>query len=579
MQRLISKSTRGRIAHTLSSALYTVLVCWSSNVMAAVGAPPAPLQISQVPMTITLPAHPQILLALGNSQSMDGDLSGAIWTGSGQIPHPLLFTSSSPVNFTIPAGFTPPVDPGAGGVAPYTVNSGGTLLDNSDSRLNVAKAGITSILNAFIASADFGLMDYQTGYPGLYTTWVYQMSNSGGFTFTSNPTPPVGSELVPNPCYHINIGQPFPTAQDCNTLSGYYSSQDLYNSLYMVVAQSSDDAVVNDVLYAPNGYADPVCITYGAVWPPSQFTPPNTLGAYEGGGVGESYPLASAGCWGVRSTGPTNAGFVPASAEVMYEQRGFGYYSGQSPNWGNTVVNMTSTGATPNPTSVANAINAFTKYLAPETNNSGTPEIKAQAVQSPIAGLVQYANWYFANVNPASTNGCATQRYLVLMTDGLPTEDLSGRLWPPLGSFSAAGYGVTTANDQAYIDAINQLTTLAAAGIKTYIIGMGQATDPIAYPTAAATLNAMAAAGGTGTYFAATSPTDVTNDLQVIVTKILDQSQSTASAAVNSTGLNANSIVYQSQFVTSDADQDWTGNLFAFPINATSGVVNTLAPY
>jgi type IV pilus assembly protein PilY1 len=576
MQRLISKSTQGRIAHTLSSALYAVLICWSSNVMAAA---PAPLQISQVPMTITLPAHPQILLALGNSQSMDGDLSGAIYTGSGQIPHPLLFTSSSPVNFTIPAGFTPPVNPGAGGIAPYTVNSGGTLLDNSDSRLNVAKAGITAILNAFIASADFGLMDYQTGYPSLYATWVYQMSNPGGFTFTNNPTPPMGSELVPNPCFGVNLGQPPTVSQDCTTLDAYYTGQNIKNKTYMVVAASSDDAVVNDVLYAPNGYADPVCITYGAVWPASQFTAPNSLAAYIGGGVGESYPLASSGCWGVRSTGPTNAGFVPASAEVMYEDRGFGYYSGQTANTGNTVVNMTSSGATPNPTSVANAINAFTQYLAPETNNSGTAEIKAQAVQSPIAGLVKYANWYFANVNPPSTNGCVTQRYLVLMTDGLPTEDLSGGLWPPLGSFSAAGYGVNTTNDTAYTDTITQLTLLAAAGIKTYIIGMGQATNPIAYPVASATLNAMAAAGGTGTYFPATSPTDVTNDLQAIVTQILDQSQSTASAAVNSTGLNANSIVYQSQFVTSDVDQDWTGNLFAFPIDSTTGDVNTLAPY
>src|SRR5580692_11643852 len=162
MQRLISRSTQSRIAHTLSSALGTVLICWSSNVM-AVATPPAPLQISQVPMTITLPAHPQIVLAVGNSQSMDGDLSGAIYTGSGAIPHPLLFTSSSPVNFTIPAGFTPPINPGAGGVAPYTVvNSSGQLVDNSASRLNVAKAGITSILNAYMASADFALMEYDT---------------------------------------------------------------------------------------------------------------------------------------------------------------------------------------------------------------------------------------------------------------------------------------------------------------------------------------------------------------------------------------------------------------------------------
>src|ERR1700733_16063220 len=360
MQSLLSKNNQRRVGLALVSAVYTVLWGWSSNVMAA-AAPPAPLPISQVPMTITLPAHPQILLAVGNSQSMDGDLSGAIYTGSGQIPHPLLFTSSSPVNFTIPAGFTPPVNPGSGGVAPYTVNSSGTLLDNSDSRLNVAKAGIASILNAFIASADLGLMDYQTGGAGLYTTWVYQMSNTGGFTFTANPIPPAGSELVPNPCFGIDITQGFAVSQDCNTLNSFYGGQNITTQPYMVVASSSDDAVVNDVLYAPGGYADPVCITYGAVWPTTQFTAPNSLANYESGNVFESYPLASSGCWGVRTTGPTNAGYVPASAQVMYEERGFGYYSGQAPNAGNMVVNMTSSDATPTAASVATAIAAFTQ--------------------------------------------------------------------------------------------------------------------------------------------------------------------------------------------------------------------------
>ena len=110
MECLGSKNQQRRIGLALVSAVYTILWGWSSNVMAAAAAV-TPLQISQVPMTITLPAHPQILLALGNSQSMAGDLSGAIYTGSGAIAHPLLFTSSSPVNFTIPAGFTPPVNP------------------------------------------------------------------------------------------------------------------------------------------------------------------------------------------------------------------------------------------------------------------------------------------------------------------------------------------------------------------------------------------------------------------------------------------------------------------------------------
>jgi type IV pilus assembly protein PilY1 len=43
---------------------------------------------------------------------------------------------------------------------------------------------------------------------------------------------------------------------------------------------------------------------------------------------------------------------------------------------------------------------------------------------------------------------------------------------------------------------------------------------------------------------------------------------------VNTTGLNTNSVVYQSQFVTSDIYQDWTGNVLAYSIS-TSGVIDT----
>ncbi len=176
-------------------------------------------------MTITLPAHPQILLALGNWQSMDGGLSGAIYTGSGAIPHPLFVHVDFTGEFHHPGWIHAAGQPGSGGVAPL-LNYGGTLFDNSDSRLNVAKAGITAILNAFIASADFGLMDYETGYPGLYTTWVYQMSNPGGFTFTALPLRPQAARWS-NPCYQINVSAGFAISQDCNILTSYYSRQTL----------------------------------------------------------------------------------------------------------------------------------------------------------------------------------------------------------------------------------------------------------------------------------------------------------------------------------------------------------------
>lgn len=597
-------------SRAMASCALAAFVGYAGIVVA--GAPT--ISISQVPMTVAIPAHPQIMLALGNSQSMDGTLSGAIMTGSGSLSasYSALNASSSPTYFsyTVGGGFTPPSNlgtvvcspgpcaavttstpAGTAAQAPYTVTSGSLLLDNSPSRLNVAKAGISAILQAYIASADFGLMNYSTSGNTAYTTWVYQMSQPGGFTFTSTPG---ANEYVANPCYQVNIVTLPYTSQvqtDCRNLALYYPLQNITAQPYMIVSASSDDPAINDVLYAPAGYADPVCMVHGGPSPASPFTG-YTLAQYEAGSVLESYTSEVNAC--ATETGPTNAGYVPYSTQVMYEERGFGFYtSGESVSLNAaTTVPMTSAGADPTLASVTTALSAFTQYLLPETNSTGTSEIKAAATQSPIASLIGSAANYFATKNPPSTNSCMPHRYIVLLTDGLPTMDLAGHSWPPLGSTSASpspnGYGVTatfngdgslgTTNDQALKDVITQLAAAKTAGVETYIIGLGAGVSPAANPMAAATLTAMAIAGGTGTYFAANSPQDVTNDLNIIITTILKATQSTASAAVNSTGLNTNSVVYQSQFNTSDTYQDWTGNLFAYPVSPVTGVVNMSSP-
>ncbi|HTV97601.1 MAG TPA: PilC/PilY family type IV pilus protein [Steroidobacteraceae bacterium] len=585
-----STTPKSRLLASAAAAVFGASWGLSLPVMATT---PAPITISQVPMTVTLPAHPQIVLAVGNSQSMDGTLSGAIYTGSGSLPAALaaLNNSSSPLNYSVPAGFTPPLNAGSGGTAPYTVTVGSVLEDNSASRLNVAKAGIASILNAYIASADFALMDYSVSGLTAYTTWVYQMSNPGGFTFVS--TPPTSGEYVANPCYGVNPLGGTQLDNDCSAIDTLYASQAVALMPYMAISASSDDPSINDVLYATTGQSDPVCVVYenpiASHLPPSPATPfpPNyTITTYNDGDVYEAYNKDTATC--ATETGPTNAGYVPYTPQVMYEERGFGFYTtGESGSAGTMVVPMTSSGATPTAASVATAIGKFTPYLAPETNSTGTTEIKASATQSPIAGMMKQINTYFTSTPPATTNGCTAQRYVVLITDGLPTEDLNGHSWPPLGSTAAAGYGVSatfntngslaTTNDQALTDVINQISALnsGATPIQTYIIGVGAGVNPALNPSAAATLTAMAVAGGSGTYFAATSEAQVTSELEVIITTILKQTQATASSAVNSTGLNTNSVVYQSQFTTSDVYQDWTGNMLAYPINPSTGVVNT----
>jgi type IV pilus assembly protein PilY1 len=286
---------------------------------------------------------------------------------------------------------------------------------------------------------------------------------------------------------------------------------------------------------------------------------------------------------------PTNAGYVPFSTQVMQAARGFGFYTSNetSKPSSNTswppLVPMTSAGQTPTTASINAATSQFTAYLAPETNRTWTSEIKAQATQSPIAGILRAAHDYYKSQNPPSSNGCTALRYVVLVTDGLPTMDLAGNAWPPLGSAAAIGYGETATfngdgslgatNDQALIDTIDALTTLKNAGIKTYVIALGAGVDPTTI--AGSTMTAMAVAGGTTSYFNAQNVATLDADMQVILAKILAETAATSAASVNSTGINTKSVAYQGKFTTSDLNQDWTGDLLAFPINAQTGAINT----
>ncbi|MGH8274309.1 MAG: hypothetical protein ACRES9_08700, partial [Gammaproteobacteria bacterium] len=172
-----SRSALGRLVLGLAGAGAIAVLGSVANA----SSPPPQIPISSVPLTLVEPTDPQVLVVVPNSQSMDGDLSGAIMTGSGTVDG--LHGSSSPVSYAVPAGFTPPEESGGGGYAPYTTYSDGTLYDNSASRLNVAKQSIQKVLQQYAPNFDFGLMTYKTQGVTRYTTWVYYMSAAGGFTF------------------------------------------------------------------------------------------------------------------------------------------------------------------------------------------------------------------------------------------------------------------------------------------------------------------------------------------------------------------------------------------------------------
>jgi type IV pilus assembly protein PilY1 len=600
---LTKRSLLGQAAAILAIAALVVADGWYEMKPAQAFPEGTPVPISQTPLAISTPAHPQVLILLGNSQSVDGDLSGAINTGSGALAtgDSSLAASSSPTSYTVPAGFTPPLNAGTGGVAPYTVNTGGTLYDNSASRLNVAKAGINAVLTSYLQNTDFGLEVYNPGAStfSTYTTWVYYMSPNGGFTFTNNATD-LGTgnatETVPNPCYnYLSLGTSVNVKANClaiaaNPTLNYGSA--LNTSLYMRVLASSDDAAINDVLY--DGSTNDLFVDYntnnGNPSPASPYTGNFSCGtglaAYENGCILESY-TTDVPYNGVTATSPTNAGYVPFSTQVMYALRGFGYYASASQNSGTVLVSLAqgNAGASPTVASVATAMGHFTPYLAPETNNGSSQEIKALAVQSPLAGLLTTAKSTLAAA--VSSNTCNQSQYVILITDGLPTEDLSGKSWPPLGSTAATGYGLVqtfnaagayTGNDQALIDTISTITALKTAGVKTYVVGIGAGVDPSANPIAAASLTAMAIAGGTGSYIAATSPTALTNGLSSILSAIQAGTAASTSVAVSSTSLSTTQYQFQATFNPNTQGagySDWTGDVTASTINPTTYLPNT----
>lgn len=510
---------------------------------------------------------PQVLIVLDNSQSMDGDLSGAIMTGSGTVTNDQ--PSSSPVNYAVPAGFTAPVTGAVSGNTPYTVCSSGTCTDNSASRLNVAKEAILDAYNKWQNYVQFGLMVYGVSSSvKVYTTWVYYMSGTGGFTFGTSSTPPSGSGLtaVPNPCYNLST-------TSCNDINSLYSGGVAESDPYLYIQDTSDEPDINDVLYAGSGlpdnfvtYESTSSSTYPYPNPKNPYPPNYSLTDYNNGQILETYDEGTDKV-GVFKTGPTNAGYVPYSPEVWYSERGFGYYSSVTNN-GNLVIPIAASSSTQQ--------GLFASVTAPETNSSGSGEIKSDAVNAPMAGTLAVALSYLTgNTLPATT--CPAKKYVIFVTDGLPTYGTGGHNWPPIGSAAATGYGVTATfnsdgslkatNDNALSETITAIENLKAQGIDTYVIGMGAGVNPSLNPQAAAALKAMAVAGGTTDYFPATTPAAVVDDLGVIIQTIVMSGSYTTPVIHEYQGATFN--IYYSDFIALNQPLWGAGNIYMFTLNGS----------
>lgn len=457
--------------------------------MATSQAMAASLSLSSVPLFLTNSGKPNVLMMMGNSNSMDESASGA-----------------------------------AVGSAAAT------------SKSEIARNAIKSVITNNAGGVNMGLLAYQQSASSLWYLHdsqydvTYNPANYNA-TFSGARNSTMKAFRVPNPTsagnfLYYNVDLPFyDTVNDGNAFC--YSST------------ACTSPTKNFYGISGSGCVTPENATTG---PWDSYSCYNTKT-----GTSDAAPGVSGAGY---VTNILNGAFSPTDSDLGQGITDFGKrisWQYTSRAWfANTSPGM---GYLHTPISLLNAaqVTALNTKLGTSQFASNRPTNPAFPLQnsglSPLEGTVLTANNYFnGTALPATQGGPAAaipnscgKNFLVLLTDGLP---------------SVTQAGVASANvTQNLADVTTQVTNLrsSAATVKTYMVGFA-----LPYGVNPAQLDTIAAAGDTGTSYYATDATTLNSAFSNIFSDIAAQTGSASSVAVNSGSLNIGSRVYQAKFSSLD---------------------------
>ena len=178
---------------------------------------------------------------------------------------------------------------------------------------------------------------------------------------------------------------------------------------------------------------------------------------------------------------------------------------------------------------------------------------------TPIEGTLLTALDYYAGTLTSADEGFTASCYplpesckknfVVLLTDGLPSTSKDGTT---LTNPATALAGATSA-----------AASLKTAGVETYVIGFA-----LPYGVDAATLNQVAAAGGTVSAYNAGDTVSLQSVFDTIFNDIFKKTSAFGSVSQNSTAINTGSMIYQGRFDSTD----WTGELAAIKPDSTGNM-------
>ncbi len=416
----------------------------------------------------------------------------------------------------------------------------GKLIAGSDpsTRGNIARSVIRGTITSFRSSFNWGLGSFGlSDGPWLYSTYAYYFGSDAQVVYTNDCVGGIsasngGLRCVANPEPGNGFG-------------------------FITYALTGDDPSINDVLYTGN---------YGNQLYGIGINNSTSYSVYNSHGNNANWTSASfsggLGNWGFT---PTDAGYLPQTppnSRMFWLLRAWGYYSDVN---GSGVINQ------PVAADSAAQYNALMTYLGSETNgNNG--ELKNAAVFTPLAGSLGTAGSYFGNTlagrTTPITQSCQ-KNFVLLATDGNPTSDLSGNMYPlsqQVNTFNA-GTGLWTFSPAAN-DVFTKVSALRAVNyggnkfdIQTYVVGLG---DTVANAGSVATLNQIANLGGTGQAYLASNQAALTAAFTAIAVDIVAKTSAASAVSVNSGAWNNGADLFQGRFNSGD----WSGQLLSYPIQA-----------
>ena len=483
--------------------------------------------LADIPMAVANGVKANFLIVLDNSQSMDGNMVGAVQSG-----------------------------------------------DSTETRGNIGRSVLRDVLDAYRNTFRWGLMSFATKGLSRINIYPYYMGTDEGMAFTSDcvdgvskshasPARPEGRRCIANP-------QSFP--------GGEYLTYDL----------SSDDPSILDVLYGnlpkrflwgftPDGYKT-TGSSYYSMW--SSRLPIDTP-------IWSKDDFTE--FWRSGPFTPSDSGFVqsyPAVSKTLWLYRGWGYWA--SITGGGNLVESVQSDSTDHYAKLIESLAAETGdgSATTEIKNSAL----STPLAGTLASVKNYFSGLLPREEPAGSypspiSASCQKNFVLLVTDGMPTGTKSGGMYSSAQKSDTCSawnaehtactgtwtFGVASSETLSAVDGLRPVDYSGCDGctsfdVQTYVVALG---DAVANAQPVAVMNEMAKRGGTDQAFFASDANSMRNAIEAATRNAEAKTGAAAAVAVSNAIVTKETLSFQSTFYSGN----WTGDLKAYALDAATGVL------